>query len=410
MRYGLVPMSARRRGARRGRLQATCQQQPCHSARVALGSCIGGHAVVEASSYNYGSIRQMTQAEAPARGSLVGASALRVFGTAILSAAGLSSRDAETIADALVEANLRGVDGHGVLRLIQYVDSIRQGGINPRPNVRVVRRQGAVALVDADGGYGFGPSYLAMDTAVEIADELGIGAAGVCNSHHFGIAVLYALRAAEVGAIGIATTNTTAVMPAPGGLQSVVGNNPLAIAVPRPGALPIAADVAMSEVSWGKISLAASNGSSIPEGWALDEHGAATTDPTAALRSNMLVPMGGHKGFALAVLFELLAGALTGSPVGTDADGHFKPEGGCGHFMIAIRPGFFGDIAAFDARVEQLVVALRSAPRVPGSRKELPGEFGGTERKARLEQGVPISGELLTQLNTLASELGVAQL
>jgi LDH2 family malate/lactate/ureidoglycolate dehydrogenase len=352
----------------------------------------------------------METAEAPARDFVVDASVLRRFGTSILVSAGLETPDAQVIADALVEANLRGVDGHGVLRLVQYTDSIRQGGINLRPDVRVIRRTGAIALVDADGGYGFRPSFLAMDMAVEIAGELGIGAVGVCNSHHFGIAILYALRAAEAGSIGLATTNTTAVMPAPGGLQAVVGNNPLAVAVPQSNGVPIAADVAMSEVSWGKISLAASDGGSIPEGWALDVNGDPTTDPAAALRANKLVSLGGHKGFALAVLFELLAGALTGSPVGTAADGHFKPEGGCGHLLVAIRPDFFVDADAFAARVDELATALRSAPRTPRGRQELPGEFGGALRQSRLERGVPFSSELRSRLNELALGLGVAQI
>ena len=352
----------------------------------------------------------MGPAEAPARDALVDAAALSTFGAAILESAGLTAQDAAVVSSSLVEANLRGVDGHGVLRLIQYVDSIRQGGINLRPNVRLVHRRGATALVDADGGYGFAPSYLAMDTAVEIAAEFGVGAVGVCNSHHFGIAVLYALRAAESGAIGIATTNTTAVMPAPGGLQPVVGNNPLGIAVPQAKGCPIAADVAMSEVSWGKISLASSDGTSIPEGWALDEGGAPTTDPAAALRSNMLVSLGGHKGFALAVLFELLAGALTGSPVGTAADGHFKPEGGCGHLLVALQPDFFVGVEAFDERVEQFASMLRSAPRTAAGRRELPGELGWSQRVIRLERGIPISSDLRSRLNDLASELGVSPL
>lgn len=336
--------------------------------------------------------------------------ALRRFASSILSAAGLACADATVVGDALVESNLRGVDGHGVLRLVQYVESIRGGGINVAPRVRVIKQGGATALVDADGGYGFAPAFLAMDTAVVLAEQFGVGAVGVSNSHHFGIAVLYALRATDSGFIGLATTNTKAVMPAPGGLRPVIGNNPIAIAVPRESALPIAVDVALSEVSWGKISLAASDGSHIPEGWAFDGHGAPTTDPAVALKSNMLVPIGGHKGFALGVLLELVAGALTGSPVGPAADGHSTRSGGCGHLLIAINPEHFAGFQPFRTQVEELVEVLRTTPRLDGSRRELPGERGFEIRRERLECGIPISGELRLTLHHLATELGVLAL
>ena len=208
---------------------------------------------------------------------------LRAFAASVLRAAGLQGEDADVAATCLVTANLRGVDSHGVLRLMQYADSLAGGEINAHPDVRVVERSGATALVDADFGYGFRPSILAMDTAVEIAREYGVGLVGVRDSHHFGMAATYALRAAEHELVGAVFTNAMPVLAAPGGAQPVVGNNPVAFAIPRqPPNEPIVLDMALSQVAFGYVRLAAAENRPIPIGWARDGRGQATTDAAAA--------------------------------------------------------------------------------------------------------------------------------
>ena len=341
---------------------------------------------------------------------VVSVTQLEAFAESVLASTGLRQDCAKTIATYLVDANLRGVDGHGALRLPQYVASIRRGDINLDPDVQVIRQSGATALVDADGGYGFAPSRLAMQVAVSLADTWGVAAVGVTNSHHFGMATFYALQAAADGFVGIAISNTMAVMPAPGGLKPVVGNDPIAIAVPRSGGAVICVDLALSEASWGKISLAAARGEPIPQGWALDSDGRETTVAAEALAANLLVPIGGHKGYALALMFELLAGALTGSPVGPGADGHSHRGGGCGHLLIALNPDRFGGRAAFLERVEELATAVSQSPRRTGQALRLPGERSARLRTQRLVSGIPVPKDIREKLNALADDLGVAKL
>lgn len=334
---------------------------------------------------------------------------LRGFAREVLGAAGLAPVDAGAAADGLVAANLRGVDSHGVLRLIQYADSLARGEVNPRPDVRVVERRRATALVDADGGYGFRPALLAMDTAVEIAGEAGIALVGVRASHHFGMAARYALRAAGSGMVGVVMTNSLPVLAAPGGARPVVGNNPLAFGVPRPApAEPLVLDMALSETAFGRIRLAAAEGREIPLGWALDGRGRPTTDAAEALAAGSLAPIGSHKGYGLAVVTELLAGVLTGSPFGVDSDAHGHRAGGVGHVMIALDPAAFVSPEAFAAGVGALEAQIRAAPLAEGGDAVfLPGEIEARTARHRAAEGVPVSSELTAKLRALAVRLGV---
>jgi LDH2 family malate/lactate/ureidoglycolate dehydrogenase len=322
----------------------------------------------------------------------------------VLGKAGLQADDAEHIATHLVEANLRGVDGHGVSRLPQYVASIADGSINRRPDVRVVRRSGATALVDADGGYGFVPADLAMRTAIALAAEFGVGVAGVANSRHFGMASTYARLAADCGLVGICTTNGRPVLAPPGGRASVVSNNPFALACPREPGDPLVVDVALSEASMGQIAVAAAEGRAIPETWAFDESGQPTADPAAALASSLLAPIGGHKGFALALAFDVLAGALTDSATGRSADGH--GSSGCGHLMIAIDPERLGGKERLLRRVEVLADAVYAADGSP----RMPGDRSAEVFRLRRDDGVPLSSRAVDMLDGLAAELGVGGL
>ena len=330
------------------------------------------------------------------------------FASAVLQRSGLSVQQSAAVAHGLVEANLRGIDGHGVLRLRQYVKSIRGNGINVAAEPKLLRRSGATAVIDAEGGYGFLAAEIAMNEAIDLAREFGAGLAGVKNSHHFGMASLYAVQAARAGMIGLATTNTTPVLPAPGGARPLVGNNPISIAVPRRADDVIVADLALSEASWGKVSLAAAAGEPIPVGWAFDAAGAPTTDASIALESNLLAPVGGAKGFALAVLLELLAGALTGSPVGLAADGHSIKSGGCGHLLIAIDPDRFAGRDTFERLTEELVGVLQSSTAGAGVR--LPGSRSHEQRRQRAGAGVPLSRSVLDELDALADSLGLPRL
>jgi L-2-hydroxycarboxylate dehydrogenase (NAD+) len=337
---------------------------------------------------------------------------LEEFAFGVLVAAGMDANGARAAAQGLVHANMRGVDGHGVVRLIQYVDCLEQGEVNPRPRIEVLFKTGAHALVDAGGGYGYAPTLLASDLAVELAAEHGIALVGVRNSHHFGVAAIYATRVASRGLVALITTNTDSVMAYGAALRPVVGNNPIAIGVPRrPPSAPIVVDLALSQTAFGRIRLAAAEGRSIPLGWALDSDGKPTTDSRAALAANMLLPIGDHKGYALSFATEALAGILTGSPFGNDASAHRHYAGGVGHVVIAIRPDIFIQADAFFDRLEGWMEQVRSTPVADGAPGlMIPGEPELQLQARRAADGIPLSQELAVQLQALATRLGVATL
>jgi LDH2 family malate/lactate/ureidoglycolate dehydrogenase len=342
----------------------------------------------------------------------VSPSCLRDWTEQILIASGVEPADAAVIAEALVQANLRGVDSHGVVRLPQYVEALRAGEVNPRPVVRVRHRSGAVAVVDADGGYGFRPTVQAAELGMETAAEYGAALVAVTRSHHFGMAAFYTMRVAAAEMIGFVTTTSLPVLPPYGAALPVLGNNPISYAIPRRPPHPaIVLDMAMSEVAFGKIRLAAMEGRPIPPAWALDARGQPTTDPVSALSSGMLSPMGGYKGSGLALVNEVLAGVLTGSPFGRKANAHGNPAGGVGHLLMVLHIPHFLPLSRFYADLEQLVAEVKSAPPAPGHESVyLPGEPEWLVMQQRLKTGIPLSLGVRHMLRELGNALGVGDM
>lgn len=333
--------------------------------------------------------------------------ALRAFARGILLANGMTPEEATTIADCLTLANLRGVDSHGALRLIQYTKSIASGGVNPRPQVTILRQHGATALLSADNGYGFTPTLRAVELGVELAAAHGLAMIGVRLSHHFGMAATYVERVAEQGYIGWLMTTSLPVLPPAGGKEPRVGNNPLACGIPtRPPHTPIVLDMALSQVAYGKVRLAAAEGRPIPLGWAYDERGQPTTDSDAALRAGLLAPVGGYKGYGLAVMTEALAGILPGAQFGLASDSHGERGGSVGHTLIVIDPTCFVEREQFYDDIEQLTAELKQTPLAEGvERIYLPGEIERNLMQERRANGIPLSDELLAQLQALAAQL-----
>ncbi len=337
----------------------------------------------------------------------LGAPVLTRFGRDVLVASGMTSEHAETVAECLVTANVRGVDTHGVLRLLQYATALAQGEVNPRPVLSVTGDGELARLVDADGGYGYVPTILAARLAAEIATSHGVGVAGVRNSHHFGMAATYVEQITDAGQVGIVLTNTSPVLASPGVPRALVGNNPIAIGIPTAGAHdPIVLDMALSQVAFGRIRLAAVESREIPEGWAFDSSGQMTTDPKAALAAGLLSPVGGYKGLGLAIVVDILAGVLTGSPAGLEANAHRHRSGGVGHLVIAIAPDLFVRREHFFDRVERLVADFKAAGS-SGAPLLLPGEAQATAARERLSLGIPVSAELCEQLAALGARLDV---
>jgi LDH2 family malate/lactate/ureidoglycolate dehydrogenase len=335
---------------------------------------------------------------------------LEAFARRTLEAIGLPADHADVTARCLVAANLRGLDSHGVLRLEQYADSVAAGDVRADADVRVVEQAGCRALVDAGGGYGYAPMTVACDLARSLAGAHGVAVVAVRDSHHFGVAGIYAQSLADAGLVGVVLTNAQPVMAPPGVSVALVGNNPLAIGAPRePPSPPIVLDMALSQTALGRIRLAAAEGRPIPEGWALDEHGRPTTDATRALAANLLAPAGGHKGLGLAIMIDVLAGILTGSPFGGEADAHGRIDGGVGHLVIALAPDLFVARERFLAGVEELVRHLK-AHDTPEAPVLLPGEPELAAEERRRRDGIELSPELAARLDRLAERLGVAGL
>ena len=327
------------------------------------------------------------------------------WASAVLSAAGVDQAHAEAMAWGMCEAQAIGVSTHGLVRVLHYLDTLKDRGVNPAPDIATLVDTPVTTLIDADGGYGYEPMRMLADDLVRKSGEVGIAFGGVRDSHHFGAASIYATRMARKGRAAFVLTNATANLAAPSSTRPVLGNNPIAVAVPADRG-PVCADIAMSHVAFGKIRLAARRGEPIPEGWARDEHGATTTDAAAAVRAGLLEALGGHKGFALAALIEIIAGAMTGSPFGSESKAHGNPAGGVGHFAIAIDPESMVGLDELVARVERLAEELLAASR-PGDPQYLPGHHEASSRREAEERGLAIPEDVVDMLRAASERTGV---
>jgi LDH2 family malate/lactate/ureidoglycolate dehydrogenase len=271
----------------------------------------------------------------------VGADPLRRHVTSIFERLGLPAEDAATAADVLVQADLMGVDSHGVSNYIQllYVPGLRGGSIAPRPRIEVVQETAISALYDGGGGLGLVVGTRAMRAAIEKARASGVGLVAVRNSRHYGAAGCYARMALAHDLLGLSLTNSDKLVVPTFGRESRIGTNPISVAVPAGAQPPFLLDMATSTVPLGKIMLARRNGLTLPEGWAADENGVPTTDPETAFRALRLLPLGStfeqgsHKGYGLGVVVDILSGVLSGAGVAVGQG----LGGQVGHFFAALR-------------------------------------------------------------------------
>lgn len=330
--------------------------------------------------------------------------------TKIFVAAGLSDSAASKVASSLVDADRRGISSHGVMLVPMYIGRIRHGSVSKREKAEVVVDSNAIALLDAHHALGQLTGDQAMELAVEKARRYGVGAVTVRHAFHFGGAFRYVQRAAKSQCIGIAAANTRPLMPATGGARPVLGNNPLAVGVPNGDKAPIVLDMALSEAALGKIRIAASEGKKIPPTWATDSEGKPTTDPQAALEG-MLLPIGGHKGYGLALIVDILAGVLSGGSSGDQVKGlytDFSTPNDCAHVFLAIHIASFCDFEDFLERLQVLTLQIKNSPRAPGvERIMLPGEIEEERFAQSEERGVVIARSILEDLERTADEMGV---
>ena len=335
----------------------------------------------------------------------VGQDELLSLTTSALTAVGVPPADAEIAAGILVTADLQGIDTHGTRRLAPYVTRIRDGIFNPRPNIRVEQTGISAAIVEGDNGLGPVVGYRGLELAVRLAKESGSAYVGCRNSQHFGALAPYALRAAEAGVLCLLGTNAFTTMAPWRGRDIRVGNNPLGLGAPRRNAPPFVLDIAMSIAARGKMRTAAEKGAPIPEGWALDADGNPTTDPEKGLAGYVL-PIGGHKGYGLALMVDVLAGALSGGAVSTEVKSLFqqkdRPQRVC-HFFIAVDPAKTIGTDAYLDRIETLCALMKTTePFDAESPVLIPGEIEARRMRERREVGIPIDTELLEEIRRLA--------
>lgn len=323
---------------------------------------------------------------------------------------GLPRDDAMTVGGLMLEADLLGGDGHGIFRLPRYMARLEAGGFNPRPAIRIDRRKGAMALIDGDNAMGHLVMKRCADLAVEIAREQGIGWVGAHHSNHAGSAGIYAMMPLRHDMIGLYVAVGNANHMAPwGGIELLLSTNPIAVALPGADR-PILLDMATTVAAYGKVKLAAQRGETMPEGWMIDAEGNPVTDPKAVAGGSLL-PIGGPKGFGLALIFGMLAGTLNGAAFGrnvVDFNADDSSVTNTGQFIVAIDVAAFGDLATFKAQVDAVRAEMKSSPLRPGFDEiRLPGDRSLALRDRRLAEGIPLSAAMRAELDRLAARLGV---
>jgi LDH2 family malate/lactate/ureidoglycolate dehydrogenase len=339
---------------------------------------------------------------------------LEEFTAAAMMALGLPSEDAAAVATLMVEADMQGSDGHGVIRLAPYAKRILAGGINLKPNIKVVQERTAMALVDGDNGMGHLVMKKATELAIHKARTAGIAWVGSRLSNHAGPASLYARMALQHDMIGLyfAVGNANHLPPW-GGLDMLLSTNPIAAAIPTLNEVPVVLDMATTVAAYGKVKAKAQRGEMMPEGWMIDRQGKPLLDPTKS-EEGFLLPIGGYKGYGLSLIVGILAGTLNGAAMGRqviDFNKDFSTTTNTGQAIAIIDPSAFGDITEFKQNVDTLVRELRGSERMPGvDRIWLPGEQSHEKRLSNEAHGIVLAPSLMKQLNDLAAQLNITPL
>lgn len=336
---------------------------------------------------------------------------LKAFTAQIFGHFGVPAKQAETVAGLMVEADLLGHETHGLFRLRQYINRLRDGGYNPAPAIQVLTETPAIALIDGDNGLGHLVMQRACDMAMEKASAMGIGWVGIRGGNHAGPAALYARPQAANGMIGICAAVGSANHVAPfGGTDLLLGTNPISIASPSGGPDPFVFDMATTVAAMGKIKTLAQRGEPMPEGWMVGKDGKPLTDP-GKRGEGFLLPIGGPKGYGLSLAIGILAGVLNGAAFGSDVvefSSDTTNPTNTGQFVAAINIEAFGAPEDFERNAKRAFDEMRASKPLPHHDPvRIPGDGRGGEREQRLADGVPLHAALHRELNTIAQELGM---
>jgi ureidoglycolate dehydrogenase (NAD+) len=336
---------------------------------------------------------------------------LTEFCVEVLRKAGLDQTDAQTTANVLVMTDTWGTFSHGTGGLFNYVRAIRAGGINPKAKPEIIAGNDSWAIIDAHRGMGMPACCMAMNLAIEMARTNTLAWVGVKNSSHFGAAGYYANLAAEKKMIGIAMSAADPNMVIPGARGHVIGNNPLAYAVPAGSEPPILLDIALSASAFGKIMGMKKLGQDVPANWVTDAQGTMTTSLANWPETGSLMPMAGHKGYGLAILIEVLAGLLPGGSTLSQMKSWVNaPEepAGLGQAFLAINVESILHFGGFTERVQEMTQELRHAPKALGcARTYVPGEIEWEKRAAALQTGIPLPAAVMASLQSAGEACGV---
>jgi LDH2 family malate/lactate/ureidoglycolate dehydrogenase len=322
---------------------------------------------------------------------------------------GVPEKDADIMADSLVQADLWGHQSHGVLRLSWYAERLRLGTIKPQTTITPVSDFGAITVFDANDGVGQVVAMTAMEEAVKRAKTFGIGAVSVRNSNHFGTCMFYTRKIAGQNCIGFLSSNGGPAIAPWGGTQKKVGTNPWSYASPAGRYEPMILDIANTGVARGKIYLAKNRNERIPPGWALNSKGEPTTDPAEAIEG-IILPMAGHKGYAISTMMDVLSGVLSGSCWGEKVHSPYKydKKSGAGHFMMALNIESFRDVEEYNSDIEQMIDSLKSTPKAPGTEEiYYPGELEAINDRNNRKNGLCYPEDTVTDLKKIAVQLNL---
>lgn len=335
--------------------------------------------------------------------------AVKQFVQDVLINAGVNEEVAEDTAEGLVIASVRGVDSHGIRLLPHYIKELEAGRINPEPEFSFDQKAPAVGQFDADHTYGIAAGIRAMDHAIELAEDAGVGHVSVSNSTHNGMMAYFGLKAAKKGMIGIATTHTSANTRPPNGVRPFFGSNPICVAAPMFDEEPFCYDAATSAITFNEVRKRQDAGTKLPRDVAADEHGMPTRDPEKAVQ---LLPLGGYKGFGLSMVVDIFSGLLSGMPVGRKVSEMYGEDisnrRNLGHYYAAFSIDAFVEVEEFEQRLQQLAEEVRNEPRRNEEAPNyVPGDPEKEAKNKREQRGIPVTEHELEQFDTLANEYGV---
>src|ERR1041385_4673982 len=347
---------------------------------------------------------------------------LRNFSAQVFMHFGVTEADAALAADVLAKSDLRGIDSHGIARLHTYFEMLELGRINPKPKIKIVREKASVATVDGDNGLGLIVGPQANEVAMDKAEQYGSGWVSVCNTNHFGIAGYYPLKALERDLIGWSMTNSTKLVAPLWGAERMLGTNPIGIAFPGLKNPPIVIDLATSAAAYGKIEIAKRKNAPVPKGWIINKKGEMTTDPMDMINGGALLPLGserelgGHKGYALSAMVDILTSVLSGAnwgpfapPFALRQEIPSKSVGkGIGHFFGAMEIDGFMEVEEFKKRIDEWIDVFRNTKTGgPNIKVLIPGDPERDEELKREKEGIPLLRPVIDDLKDISKQTGI---